>query len=81
MPRIRTIQEAYRAIKEADSGTAITPHSIRRLILNGDIPSIRAGNKYLVDLDTLEAYLRNPAPERTNNNYGVIRPISERRLK
>lgn len=78
MPRMRTIQEAYKAIKETDQQTAITPHAIRRLIINGDIPSIKAGNKYLVDLDTLEAYLKNPAPER-NSAYGSIRKIPEGR--
>jgi len=79
MPRMRTILEAHKAIKEADSGTAITPFAIRRLILNADIPSIRAGNKYLVDLDTLEEYLKNPAPDPINNNYGRIRAVDARR--
>ena len=78
MPRMRTIQEAYKAIKESDEKTAITPHAIRRLIINGDVPSIKAGNKYLIDLDTLEEYLKNPAPER-NGTYGSIRKIAERR--
>ena len=80
MPRMRTILEAHKAIKDADSGTAITPFAIRRLILNSDIPSIRAGNKYLVDLDAIEEYLKNPAPEqRSGDDYGRIRPVDARR--
>ena len=81
MPRMRTIQGAYDAILEADSESAITPYAIRRLILNNEIPYLRAGNKYLVDLDTLEEYLKSPNSNssETPNNYGIIRPVKERR--
>jgi hypothetical protein len=79
MPRMRTINEAFRAIKQADPETALTPFAIRRLILTGSIPFISAGNKYLLDLDALENYLANPAPkERVELLTGVIRPVSKR---
>lgn len=80
MPRIRTIQEAYKSIKEADPDTSLSPFAIRRLILTGTIPSITAGNKYLIDLDALENYLSNPVPKpQAAIITGVIRPVSDKR--
>ncbi len=57
MPRMRTIQEAAIELKKADPYTAITPHAIRQLVLSGTIPHIKAGKKYLVNMQTLENYL------------------------
>ena len=51
--RIRTIQKAYEEIKQADPETSITQFRIRELVINGDVPSVKSGNKYLVDLDKL----------------------------
>ncbi|MBQ8524381.1 MAG: DNA-binding protein [Clostridia bacterium] len=77
-PRMRTIKEAYSEIKAADPSTAITPHAIRRLLLDGKIPYITAGKKYLVNLDTLQSYLANPATERASVMHSGIRKIPER---
>lgn len=57
--RMRTIESAYQEIKEADSNTAISKHNIRQLVINGTIPSRKAGNKYIFDLDALLQYLSN----------------------
>ena len=79
MPQMRTINEAYKAIREEDPQTAITPHAIRRLVLDGSIPCVRAGNKYLIDLEGLKEYLKNPPVEvAPAHEFGKIRPISER---
>ncbi len=77
-PKMRTIKEAYREIKAADPLTAITPHAIRRLLLEGKVPYITAGRKYLVNLDTLQSYLANSALERVSVLPGGIRKIPER---
>ena len=61
--RLRTIEEAARAIRETDPGTALTPTALRRWVISGELPSTRAGRKYLVDLDTLERYLFSPTAE------------------
>jgi excisionase family DNA binding protein len=74
MLRIRTINEAYNEIKASDAGTALSPYAIRRMIIEGKIPYIKAGNKYLLDLDVLEAFLRNPAPAASSQPKG-IRPV------
>ena len=62
MPRMRTISEAFSEIKKADPSTALSPYTIRRLILDGRIPYVMSGNNYIIDLDTLESYLSHPAP-------------------
>ena len=61
---MRTIQEAARELRELDSHTAITPYHIRRLCLEGIIPTVRAGKKILLDLDVLIEYMSNPTADK-----------------
>ena len=58
MLRMRTINEAYKEIKNDDPGTSITVHAIRRLVVMGIVPSVKCGKKYLVNLDDLFETLR-----------------------
>lgn len=75
-PRMRTIQEAAAELRRIDPGTAVTPYRIRQLVLDGTIPHVKAGNKRLVNLDTLLNYLETaPAPEPEPVLYGQIRPV------
>ena len=53
MHRIRTIPDAYKHVKELDPETSITPHFIRQMITEGQVPYLKAGKKYLVDVDAL----------------------------
>lgn len=80
IPRMRTINEAAAELRAEDPHTAVTPHLIRQLILAGKVPSVKAGKKYLVNLDSLQEYLINPSPG--EGTYPVIgkriRRISER---
>lgn len=80
IPRMRTINEAAAELKAADPHTAVTPHFIRQLILDGKIPSVMAGRKYLVNLDGLQEYLANPSPGEGTILQPMhrIRRISER---
>ncbi len=55
--RIRTIPEAARELKEDDPATAISEWMIRRLVKQGELPSVAVGRKRLVDLDVLEQYM------------------------
>ena len=64
LPRMRTIAEAYKYLQKSDPDTAMNPHAIRKLILTQTIPSVKSGNKYLINLDTLEDYLNLPLPDR-----------------
>ena len=65
-PRMRTIKEAMAWIMETDPNTSITPHALRHLIVSGEIPRVVVSNKYLVNLDDLDSYLRNKNKE---DNY------------
>jgi excisionase family DNA binding protein len=47
-------------IKIGDPNTCITEHLIRQLIISGTVPSVKVGNKYLVNVDLLLEYLANP---------------------
>ena len=57
MAKYRTIQQAYECIKALDADTAITYHALRQLVVSGQIPSMRIGKKYVIDLDVLSAFM------------------------
>lgn len=58
-PRMRGIRQAIEELRAADTDTALTEHALRRLILSGELPSVRCGTKYLVNMDVLTEYLYN----------------------
>ena len=60
VPRLRTIHEAAEELKKVDPSTAISEYHIRRLMLEGTIPHVKAGKKYLINLDKLIEYLKRP---------------------
>ena len=65
MSRMRTIEQAATHFKACDPATALTKTAIRRLVISGELPCVRVGQKYLLDLDVLEAYLQSgskPSP-------------------
>lgn len=81
IPRMRTIQEAAQELRQLDPHTAMSPYHIRRLCLDGVIPTVKAGKKYLLNLDTLIEYMVNPAadkfqPHQTADTVNGIRRIS-----
>lgn len=53
--RVRTIKKAISELRAADPGTALNETALRRMILTGEVEAYRIGQKYLVDLDRLEA--------------------------
>ena len=57
MPRMRTIQEAAKELRETDPNTALTRYAIRQMVLNGTIPCINVGKKRLINMDVLEGFL------------------------
>ena len=62
LPRMRTIDQAAAWLQENDPGTAFTRTALRRLVVSGKLPSVRVGQKYLVNLDTIEDYLLGQLP-------------------
>ena len=53
LPRMRTIHKAYAEIKALDSGTSFSMRALRRMVKNGEIPTVTVGNKQLINLDLL----------------------------
>ena len=50
IPRMRTVHEAAEELKKLDANTAVTEYHIRRLVLDGVLPRIKAGKKYLINV-------------------------------
>ena len=57
LPKMRTIKEAVAEFRSADPATAINETYLRRLILSGQVPHVKAGNKYLLNMEVLSVYL------------------------
>ena len=60
--RMRTIDQAAAWLQENDPETALTKSALRRLVVTGQLPSVRVGQKYLISLETLEDYLAGAVP-------------------
>ena len=78
LPKMRTIKEAVAKFHAADPATAITETYLRRLVVTGQVPHVKAGNKYLINMDVLSHFLegqenkKSAPPQQT----GVIRQIT-----
>jgi len=59
MKKMRTIKGALAEIKQEDPSTCITEHFLRQLIWQGKLLPCKAGNKNLIDMDTLMNLLEN----------------------
>ena len=51
IPKMRTINAAYQWIIEQDSQTCLTRNAFRGMVVRGRIPSIKVGNRFLVNVD------------------------------
>ena len=54
---LRSIKKAHDIIRQDDPETAITIHTIRTWCKEGKIKSLNAGNKILVDVQSLMDYI------------------------
>ena len=66
--RMRTIEQAAAWLTENDPDTAVTKTALRRLVVTGQLPSIRVGQKYLLSLEVLEDYLTGTVPLQAKPN-------------
>ena len=69
IPRMRTVNEAAQEIKANDPHTAMTPYHIRRLCLTGILPTVKAGKKILLNLDTLLEYMQDPTASKFHSHH------------
>ena len=54
---LRSIKKAYDIVRQQDDETAVTVHTIRMWCKEGKIKCLTAGNKVLVDIDSLMDYI------------------------
>lgn len=54
---VRTIKGCLEEIKARDPKTDITIYAIRRMVRQNEVPSIRTGKKYLVNVEKLIDYI------------------------
>jgi hypothetical protein len=50
---MRTLDGCIEQLKRDDPGTCFTRFALRKMVLAGQVPHIRAGTKYLVNYDIL----------------------------
>lgn len=60
MCRVRTIRETANIIKDMDPDTQLTEKTIRKMVSEGTIPSLKTGNKYLINVDKLIEMFETP---------------------
>ena len=56
-PRMRTIPKAYKEIKALDPETSLSMRALRRLVSDGQIPTVKVANKVLINFDLLIQWL------------------------
>lgn len=76
-PRMRTLSAAFAWLQKNDPETGLTKTALRRLVVNGTIPSVRIGEgsrpKYLVDIDNISDYLHGAEKPETAPVAGIRR--------
>lgn len=58
MNRMRSIGQVFDYIVGQDPETKMTKNGIRTLVMKNEIPSVRVGKKYLINLLHVDMYLR-----------------------
>ena len=72
IPRMRTIKETAELF-------GLPVHFVRQKVNNGEIVAVRAGRRFLVNVDKLAEYLdSNTIPQESEANSGKIQPIALR---
>lgn len=72
LPRMRSPHNAFMELKQTDPQTELTEIGLRRLIRAGEIPSVRVGAKYLVNMDTLYEYLSGSLSDPKEETKNII---------
>ena len=62
-------------MRQADPGTALTKTALRRLVTSGQIPSVRVGAKYLVDLNAINEFCSGQTVQ-SSTETGSIRRLA-----
>lgn len=73
---MRTITQVIQHIKQLDPDSCVSEWWLRQLVRSGKLKSHRAGNRYLIDIDLLEEFLKNPPIKDDIKPVGIIRKIN-----
>lgn len=74
MCKLRSVRETARIFKDMDPDTQLTEHTIRKLIAQGQIPTVSVGRKFLINVDTvLKLFGETP-----NSKYSHDFSVSEK---
>lgn len=75
MPQMNTISGTV--TRARSEGYPITDYMLRRWVRKGDVPSVRAGQKYLIYYPNLLAFLQGgqQIEDGSDKEYGTIRKI------
>ena len=72
IPRMRTIKETAELF-------GLPVHFVRQKVNDGEIVAVRAGRRFLVNVDKLAEYLNsNTIPQESKADSGKIQPIALR---
>lgn len=76
LPRMRTIKEVVKEMREIDPKTAVREYYVRELVNNNKIAYVRAGRKILVNFDAFLEYLQKPSSidADTPASIGILKP-------
>lgn len=75
LPRMRTIKEVVKEMREIDPKTAVREYYVRELVNNNKIAYVRAGRKILVNFDAFLEYLQKPVSIDVNSSsMEILKP-------
>lgn len=63
LPRMRTLPQAVKEMREADPGTYLNITALRRWVKAGLVPTVQPGKSPLVNMDTLERFMEGGGPD------------------
>lgn len=65
---IRTINGAVNELKKQDPQTPISAGMLRRWIRAGQLPAVMSGNKYLLNMETVNQFLKGTITRNETQN-------------
>lgn len=75
IPRMRVATGVLKELRALDPGTQVTLHYIRQIIKQKKVPVTEVGNKKLVDVDKVIAFLAEGGTTETPPTTGEIRRV------
>lgn len=54
---VRTIKGIVDELRKDDPDTSVTEYALRSWIKSGALPSVKSGNKYLLDMEVVQKFL------------------------